>query len=116
MSPIGLNANSCQQQRVILPDGSSYSFTIALKPMQLGWFITELTYNDFTVRGLRVVVSPNLLYQFKNELPFGLACYSVGNREPSLISDFASGAATLYTLDSDEVKQLARLISGQAGA
>lgn len=111
MSPIGLTAQPSQQSRVILDDGSSFSLTIAFKEMQLGWFITELTYNDFTLQGTRIVVSPNILHQFKNQIPFGLACYSLGSREPSLVTDFADGSARLYTLSAAEVEDVAGRIS-----
>lgn len=115
MSPIGITAQSCQSSRVILDDGSAFSFTLTFKPMQLGWFITDLTYGNFELQGVRVVVSPNILHQYKNQIPFGLACYSQNNREPSLVTDFSDKSATLYTLSAAEVAQVARLISGQAG-
>ncbi len=115
MSPIGITGQSCQKSRVILDDGSAFSFTIAFKEMQLGWFISELTYNTFTLQGLRICVSPNMLHQFKNQIPFGIACYSIGSREPSLVSDFSDGSATLYTLSAAEVAEVSRRISGQAG-
>lgn len=103
-----------QQQVLILPDGTSMSMTLYFMPMQQGWFITNLTYKDFVINGLRITVSPNMLNQFRNQIPFGLACFSVDNREPSLQQDFSSGNASLYILTSDEVSEYARLLSGGA--
>lgn len=100
-----------QQQTLILPDGTSFTMTLYFIPMQQGWFITELVYGAFILRGLRVTVSPNMLNQFRNQIPFGLACFSVGNREPSLQQDFSSGNATLYVLTAAEVTEYARLLS-----
>jgi len=100
-----------QTQTLILPNGNSLTLTIRFAPMQYGWFITNLTYFDFVLNGMRICNSPNMLYQFKNNLPFGLACYSTQNREPSLQQDFSSGASSLYILNADEVEGIAELYS-----
>lgn len=80
--------------------------------MQYGWFITELLYPDFTLRGLRITNSPNMLYQWRNLIPFGLACFSAGNREPSLQDDFVSGASKLYILSEEEVAEYTEYLKG----
>jgi len=100
-----------QRQNLVLPDGSTIQLSIEWKPMQFGWFITELSYGDFVLRGLRICVSPNMLHQFRNQIPFGLACFSTNNREPSQQQDFSSGAATLYILTSDEVSEFTEVLS-----
>lgn len=99
-----------QNQTLILPDGSSLSLTIYFVPMQYGWFITSLTYKDFAIQGLRITNSPNILYQFQNQIPFGLACFSTQNREPTQQQDFSSGASLLYILSQEECQQYAELI------
>lgn len=96
---------------LVLPDGSSISLTIYFVPMQFGWFITELSYGDFVLNGLRITTQPNMLYQFRNVIPFGLACFSPSGREPSLQEDFASGASVLYILTAEEVQQYADFLS-----
>lgn len=108
-----VTANPSQMQRVILSDGSTFTITIVFKPMQLGWFISDLTYGDFNLKGVRIVTSPNILYQYKNVLPFGIACYTSENREPQLQQDFSSGNSKLYLLDEDDVAEIAELFSGQ---
>jgi hypothetical protein len=99
-----------QNQTLILPDGTSLSLSLYFRPMQFGWFITQLIYNDFVLRELRITNNPNMLYQFKNQIPFGLACFSLQNREPTQQNDFVSGASTLYVLTSEEVAQYAELL------
>lgn len=96
--------DSAQTQNLILEDGSFFTITIYFVPMQYGWFISSLTYGDFTLNGLRICNSPNLLHQFKNILPFGIACVSPSEREPSQQQDFVAGASNLYVLTSDEVQ------------
>lgn len=98
-----VTADALQQQTLILPDGSSILLQLYFRPMQYGWFVNILSYKSFTLNGLRVTNSPNMLHQFKNKLPFGLACYSADNREPTQQNDFSSGASKLYVLTADEV-------------
>ncbi len=103
--------NPNQKQTLVLQDGTSLTMTIQFIPMQYGWFITELTYQNFTLQGLRIMVSPNMLHQFRNQIPFGLACFSAANREPSQQDDFSSGAATLYLLSAAEVQQYTEFLA-----
>lgn len=108
-----LTNNSRQKQNLVLPDGSIIQIEIYFIPMQLGWFITSLVYKNFTLNGLRITNSPDILYQFKNKLPFGLACLSPSGREPTQQDDFATGASLLYILTKAEVEQFAGFLSGQ---
>ena len=106
-----------QQQTIVLPTGGSFFLDLAFVPMQYGWFIKEISYGaSFTVHGIRIVNSPNLLHQYRNEIPFGLACFSTANREPALQQDFQSQASVLYLLSQAEVTEYARLLSGQVSA
>lgn len=103
--------DSLQDFSLILPDGSELTLEIYFRPLQYGWFINQLTYGSFELQGVRITVSPNMLHQFKNQIPFGLACYSSGNREPSQQQDFSIGAAQLYILTADEVAEYAEALS-----
>lgn len=102
-----------QRQSLVLDDGTQVILAIYFVPMQYGWYITRLIYKDFTLNGFRIINSPNMLHQFRNQIPFGLACFSAGNREPSLQQDFSSGASKLYILTAAEVEQYAEVLSGQ---
>lgn len=101
-----------QKQTLILPDGTQLTLTIYFVPLQLGWFITNLTYQSFVIQGLRITNSPNMLLQFQHQIPFGLACFSTQNREPSQQQDFSSGASQLYILSAAEVAQYQELLNG----
>lgn len=102
-----LSSYPLQTQTLILETGETFSMTIYYRPNQTGWFINQLTYQDFELNGIRICNSPNLLYQFQNKLPFGLACFSKANREPMLQEDFYSGASKLYVLTEAEVQEYA---------
>ncbi len=85
--------------------------------MQLTWFIDNISYgNDFAVKGIRICVSPNILFQWQNLIPFGLACFSRGSREPTQLEDFESGAASLYVLSAAEVIEYQEILNGQVRA
>ena len=107
-----ITADSLQQQTLILPDGSSLVFQLYFQPMQYAWNFLSLTWGSFSLNGLRIVNSPNLLRQWKNQINFGIACYSTSNREPSQQQDFSSGASSLYVLSQIEVQQYEQLLSG----
>ncbi len=103
-----------QKQTLVLPDGTLIRLSIAYVPLQLGWFIRELSYNDFVLNGVRISNSPNLVYQYRNQIPFGLACFStIAEREPTQQEDFFSEASKLYILTADEVDAYTRYLSGQ---
>lgn len=107
-----LTDDSRQSQSLVLPDGTSIDISIYFVPMQYGWFITSLTYGTFELDGIRICNSPNILYQWRNQIPFGLACISFDDREPSQQQDFITGASSLYILTQDEVSQYTEFLSG----
>jgi hypothetical protein len=100
-----ITSDPLQQQAIVLADGTSFSMTMYFIPLQQGWFFTEIVYGTFVLNGLRICNNPNMLYQFKNILPFGIACFSKENREPSLQQDFSSGNSQLYLLTEAEVQE-----------
>lgn len=101
-----------QIQSLVLPDNTIIQLSMYFIPMQYGWFVTNLTYGDFVLTGVRISNSPNMLYQFRNKIPFGIACISDQGREPSQQNDFAVGASRLFILTPDEVKQYTVFLSG----
>jgi hypothetical protein len=113
MYPIqNITSDPSQERIIVLPDGTFFDFTMYYSDQQYGWFITNMTYGSFTLNGLRITNNPNMLRQFKNQIAFGLACFTDGNREPTQIQDFSSGAASLYMLDSSEVQQYEEFLIG----
>lgn len=104
--------DASQSQSLALPDGSLINISMYYRPMQYGWFITTLSYNGFVLNGLRITHSPNMLNQWINILPFGLACTSLtADREPTQQQDFASGTFQIYVLTHDECVQYQTFLS-----
>ncbi len=106
-----ITAAPLQKQTLVLHDGTTVTLTLYFRPMQFGWFINDLVYGDFTLHGLRITNSPNMLNQFRHQLPFGLGCFSAANREPSQQQDFSSGASKLYILTQAEVTEYAEFLT-----
>ncbi len=105
-----VTSNPLQAQNLTLPNGSSLSLVLYFRPIQQGWFINNLTYGSFIINGMRITNSPNMLNQYRNQIPFGLACFSAFNREPSQQQDFSSGASKLYILTQAEVTAYAEFL------
>lgn len=108
-----ISDDAYQKQRLVLQDGTYFDLTIVFVPLQKSWFIDSLVYNDFVMNGMRISNNLNMLHQYKNLIPFGLACVSKQDREPSLQEDFSSGASSLYILTPEEVEEYAEFVSGQ---
>lgn len=100
-----------QVQNLVLPDGTSLKFQIRFVQQQLQWVIEELTYEEFTVKGITITTTPNALRKFKNILPFGLACFSEDGRDPQLLDDFSSGNCKLYIITEEEKEEYEDFLS-----
>jgi hypothetical protein len=107
----GITEDPKQKRAVVLEDGTQFEITMEYYELQFGWFITELIYEDFTLHGLRITNQPNLLRQWKNILPFGLACRTKDDREPTLIQDFSSGQSQLIVLSEAEAQEFEDFLS-----
>lgn len=106
-----LTDDSKQKQTLVLPDGTFIQLSIYFCPMQFGWFIREISYGDFVLNGLRICNNPNMLYQWRNLIPFGLACFTENNREPSLQEDFSTEVSKLFILTEAEVTAYVEFLS-----
>jgi hypothetical protein len=95
------------QQQIYLTGnpGQRISLYMRYLPSQQFWLM-DVEYNDFTVKGILVVTSPNLLRAFKNIIPFGIACTTVNGLDPYYSDDFALQRSSLYLLTEAEVEQM----------
>lgn len=100
-----INNDSKQQLTFVTEDDYSFDFYIEFKPTQNGWFF-DIEYGDFISYGNRLCNSPNILRQFKNILPFGIACTVNDGGEPYFIDDFASERVQIHLLTASEVLEM----------
>ena len=94
-----------QRMTLVLEDNETVDFYIYYLPRQQSWFY-DFTYNELTVKGSRVTLTPNSLRQYRRLIPFGIAFDTQGFVEPFSINDFSSGRVNMYVLNSDEVEQI----------
>lgn len=107
-----ISDDTYQKHTLYLPDGDFFDLTIYYRSMQSGWFIESVEYQGFVVNSIRITNNVNILMPFVNKLPFGLACFSEENREPTLRGDFQTESSILYILDAGEVAELLRVLRG----
>ena len=92
---------SKQKVLVIAEDGAQVLLELTYSSTQEAWNMS-LTYLDFVANGIQLTVSPNILHNFNNILPFAIACNSVDGFEPKYIDDFSDGRITLFMLSGSE--------------
>lgn len=112
-----INDYPLQRKTFNLPDGDLIDVTLYFMPMQKMWVFREITFNDITIRNVKIVTGLNILRQFKNIIPFGIACESTEGRDPQFSRDFLEGKNTLYILSAAETQQVEDFLSaGQVTA
>ena len=99
-----ITSKSKQRLTLVLENNETVDFFLFYSPRQECWFF-DFTYKDLTVNGLSVVITPNALRQFRNQIPFGIAFAANSFVEPFSIDDFSSGRVNMFVLNQDEVEQ-----------
>lgn len=94
-----------QRHQLVLESNDTVDFRLYYYPRQQSWYF-DFVYKDLTVNGLKVVLSPNTLKNFKNIIPFGISFVTDGFVEPFQLDDFLSGRVRMYLLSADDVKQI----------
>lgn len=95
-----------QRHQLLLENREVADFHLYFLGRQRSWYY-DLTYNNTTINGSKVVLTPNSLRQFKNIFPFGIAFYTEeGFVEPFKLDDFSSGRIKMAILNQEEVKQI----------
>lgn len=94
-----------------LVDGSIVTMELIYQGATERW-IMNISYGDFEDDGIGVCCYPNLLRQWKEILPFGIACVTADQTDPFDINDFATGRAIIYLLDSADIIQIENTVFG----
>ena len=104
--------NHADQVMVLqLPAGGIATLELMYHGATKRW-IMNLEYGDVVIDGIGVCCHPNLLRQWKNVIPFGLACATQFQTDPTEFSDFVNGNAVLYLLDEADVQFVESSILG----
>lgn len=100
-----INSDAKQKYILVTENAENIDFNLYYMPSQQAWFY-DIGYGEFRANGLKVVVGPNIIRNFRKILPFGLCCTSVDGLDPFYISDFLTGRIKLYLLTPEEVDQI----------
>ena len=101
-----ITSQARQKFNITTEDGNgSFIFEIYYDMQNQGWYY-NLIYNNIEINNLRLCTDYNILYQFQNQVPFGIAIYSYYNIEPLLLTDFSSGACEIYVLTKADLAEM----------
>lgn len=100
-----LSSESDQLIQINLEDGSLVSFEFVYKPAIQRW-VFNVAFDTFEADNLNLCLHPNILREFRDKLPFGLACTSTDGADPAFIEDFSSARVAVYLLSAAEVLQV----------
>jgi hypothetical protein len=92
-----------QSFTLTVSDGSLINMSLCYIQNQSGWFYS-FVHPLLTVGWRRLVISPNLLRQFRNFIPFGLYCTSTDSYEPVFIDDFINQRVTIFLLNAQALQ------------
>lgn len=105
----GITNEPTQTMAVTLPDGSRVTMTLYFRPQQNGWFFdlvwpgSATVLTPFVVQNRRLVTAGNLLRQFRDIIPFGLAVFTVDNQDPITQGCLADGSTQIVLLSADDI-------------
>ena len=97
-----LTSSANQRYNVITENCVSFVLTLEYHPRTYAW-VASIQYGDLQIDGFTLVVSPNILRQFLNNVPFGLAVVSTDDLDPLYIDDFSTQRVTVFVLSAAEV-------------
>lgn len=100
-----------QIMSIVIQGYDNATFSLEFKPNQYSWYFS-LSWQTFSVNNMRVTTSPNMLRQWKNILPFGLACLSNPLVDPSTLEAFTT-YSKIYLLSSSEILDVEADFYGQ---
>lgn len=98
----GITDQPKQQSTIILDDGSTVAFYLEYKPAQHGWFY-DLTWGTFQITGQRLVSSPNILRQFRDQINWGIAILTNDNQEPLWQDSLVTGSSQIYLMNAADL-------------
>lgn len=108
----GITEDPKQVLQVNLPDGSQFTFELFFRPQQAAWFFSvnwpgpAAGGPGLEMNGRHLVVSGNLLRQFRSLIPFGLAVFSPDNADPITQSCLSDGTVAVVLLNQADLSSI----------
>lgn len=100
-----------QELTIVTSDGESFTLTLRYLPTQYYW-ILDIDGEAFSVHGLRLCNSPNMLDKYLNICPFGLKVDTVDDIDPMTVDAFTTGYCTIKYLNHDECLLIREYFNG----
>lgn len=94
-----------QRCQLVLESNDTVDFRLYFYPRQQSWYF-DFAYKDLIVNGSKAVLSPNVLRNFKNIIPFGIGFSADSLVEPFSLDDFSSGRVRMYLLNREDIQQI----------
>lgn len=108
----GITNQPTQVMAITLADGSRATLTLYFRPQQNGWFYdlewpgSQQLAVPFACQNRRLVTAGNVLRQFRDIIPFGLAVFTIDNADPITQACFIDGSTTVVLLDTDDIETI----------
>lgn len=100
-----ITADPQQQMNLTGIPGVTINTTLRFMPRIQRW-IMGFQFSGRSIQGVPVTTGLNILRQFKNNIPFGIACVSASGLDPFDVQAFISQSSNLYLLNSDDIAQI----------
>lgn len=100
-----------QVAQLQLPDGSTATMELIFNGATERWTM-NVSYGTFTATQIGVCCYPNMLRQWEEILPFGIAFTTADQTDPFDINDFVSGRVSVYLLNADDIATINTVVFG----
>lgn len=100
-----LTSDPSQRYTVVTDTGVTFTLSLKYMPRLSAWAFS-IIYGDTTIKDMQLMASPNLLRQWINIFPFGLAITSADTLDPLYVDDFTTGRINLYVLSESDVGEV----------
>lgn len=93
---------SVQETALLLEDGTSAIMGLVFNGATQRW-VMSMQYGTKTINSIGLCTYPNMLRQWKNIFPFGIAVATSDQTDPFTVDDFISGRVKVYLLNAADV-------------
>lgn len=101
----GLKATGNQKFRTLASNGDFIEITLYFLSAIQQWSM-DIKWNNFILNGFKVFNSLNILSQYENIIPFGIAIIIPDGGEPFIINDFSTKRVQLGILSPEEIEEI----------
>lgn len=98
----GLTDDPKQQFAMVIEGYDAATVTLEYKSSQYAWFMS-VVWGNFELYGERVATGPNMLRQFKDIIPFGIAVSGNNAIDPLFLTSWLTDCS-FYVLDAADVE------------